>query len=81
MPLLLASAGCATQTVAVSDVRSFKPIGWSCQDTVTTRKEVVAHNSVLASLKSGKKVVYSDDCPKEEKAKPSGKGPEGKPVS
>jgi hypothetical protein len=67
MPLLVASAGCATQTVAVSDVRSFKPLTWSCKDTAQTRAGVVAHNSVLESLKSGKRIVYKDDCPQEAK--------------
>lgn len=63
MMLLLVSAGCATPTVApVTDLRPFKPITLSCADTATTRKQVVAHNSVLDSLKKGKKVVYSDDC-------------------
>ena len=66
MPLLLAGAGCATQTVAVSDVRAFKPISFSCRDTEATRKQVVAHNAVLTSLQSGKRVVYKDDCPKAE---------------
>ena len=66
MMLLLASAGCAQNTpVPVSDVRAFKPITMSCRDTVATRAQIVAHNSVLDSLKSGKRVVYSDDCPKE----------------
>ena len=57
------------KVVPVSDLRSFKPISWRCADTPETRKQVVAHNSVLASLKSGRKTVYSDDCP------------EGKPTS
>jgi len=67
MPLLLGNVGCATQTVAVSDVRSFKPLTWSCKDTETTRKGIAAHNSVLESLKSGKRIVYKDDCPQEAK--------------
>ena len=69
MMLLLASAGCATPTsVPVSDLRSFRPITLSCADTAATRKQIVAHNSVLDTLKRGKKVVYADDCPQ---AKPT----------
>lgn len=78
--LLLASAvaptltGCAMfqpqeKVVPVSDTRSFKPISWRCEDTPQTRKQIVAHNSVLDSLKRNKRVIYSDDCP------------EGKPTS
>jgi hypothetical protein len=51
--------------VPVTDLRPFRPISSSCVDTAETRKEIRAHNSVLASLKSGKRVVYSDPCPTE----------------
>jgi hypothetical protein len=51
--------------VPVSDLRPFKPISSSCVDTAETRKEIRAHNSVLESLKTGRKVVYSDPCPTE----------------
>ena len=67
MLLLPASAGCATPTVVpTSDIRAFKPITMSCRDTLATRAQIVAHNSVLDSLKSGKRVVYQDDCPIEQ---------------
>lgn len=64
----LALGGCATQVAVTPDsgLRSFKPIRWSCADTPETRKQVVAHNSVYASLKAGKKVIYADDCKAEE---------------
>jgi len=64
--LILISAGCSeVREVPVTDLRPFKPISSSCADTEQTRKEIRAHNSVLASLKSGKRVVYSDPCPTE----------------
>jgi hypothetical protein len=68
MPLLLAGGGCETPAAGTPDtsLRSFKPIHWACADTPQTRKEVIAHNSVYATLKRGKKVVYADDCPKKE---------------
>lgn len=57
-------AGCSeVREVPVTDLRPFKPISSSCDDTAETRKEIRAHNSVLASLKTGKRVVYSDPCP------------------
>ena len=57
-------AGCSeVREVPVTDLRPFRPISSSCVDTAETRKEIRAHNSVLASLKSGKRVVYSDPCP------------------
>lgn len=66
MTLLLGGAGCAQNTsVLTSDVRAFKPITTSCKDTAATRTQVNAHNSVLDTLKSGKRVVYRDDCPVE----------------
>lgn len=37
----------------------------SCGDTEETRKQIVAHNSRYDTLKTGKRVVYADDCPKE----------------
>jgi hypothetical protein len=56
-------AGCSeVREVPVTDLRPFKPISSSCVDTAETRREIRAHNSVLASLKSGKRVVYSDPC-------------------
>lgn len=62
LPSLL--AGCETPTAAtpVTNLKPFRSILWSCQDTPETRKQVLAHNSVLATLKSGKRTVYSDDC-------------------
>ena len=72
MPLLLASAGCATQTVPVTDLRPFKPIVWSCETAKGAAREgIIKHNSVLASLRSGKRIVYADDCPGEVKSKPT----------
>lgn len=73
MLLLVAAGGCGTQTEGPPDtsLRSFKPIHWACEDTVQTRKEVIAHNSVYASLKRGKKIVYADDCPNKPEAKVS----------
>lgn len=64
--LTLICAGCSeVREVPVTDLRPFKPISSSCVDTAETRREIRAHNSVLASLKSGKRVVYSDPCPTE----------------
>jgi hypothetical protein len=51
----------------VTDLRPFKPITLSCADTKATRSQIVAHNSVLDSLKRNKRVIYSDDCPAEGK--------------
>ena len=73
-PLLAASAGCGTliggktEVVPVADTRPFKIIKASCKDTPETRKQVDQHNSVLDTLRSGKRVVYKDDC---EEAKPT----------
>jgi hypothetical protein len=59
-------AGCSeVREVPVTDLRPFRPISSSCVDTAETRREVRAHNSVLESLKTGRKVVYSDPCPTE----------------
>jgi hypothetical protein len=64
--LTSALAGCSeVREVPVTDLRPFRPISSSCVDTAETRREIRAHNSVLASLKSGKRVVYSDPCPTE----------------
>jgi len=60
---LILGACSEVREVPVTDLRPFKPISSSCVDTVETRKEIRAHNSVLASLKTGKRVVYSDPCP------------------
>jgi hypothetical protein len=64
--LISALAGCSeVREVPIVDLRPWKPISSSCVDTAETRREIRAHNSVLASLKSGKRVVYSDPCPTE----------------
>lgn len=63
--LALGLAGCSGGVVVpvpVSDVRPFKPITLSCQDTAPTRQQIIAHNSVYDTLKSGHKIVYKDDC-------------------
>jgi hypothetical protein len=66
LTLISALAGCSeVREVPVTDLRPFRPISSSCVDTAETRKEIRAHNSVLASLKTGKRVVYSDPCPTE----------------
>ncbi len=65
LPLLSLLAGCETpqsEKPPVTNLKPFKAIGWDCKDTPETRKQVIAHNSVLATLKSGKKTVYADDC-------------------
>lgn len=60
----LALAACETPRVVTDTaIRSFKPIAWSCSDTATTRKQVIEHNSVHATLSTGKRTVYRDDCP------------------
>jgi hypothetical protein len=48
--------------VTDTSVKSFKPIAWSCRDTPETRKQIVEHNSVHATLSTGKPVVFKDDC-------------------
>lgn len=64
---LLASllAGCGTpgNVTPVSNLRPFKPITFDCADTKPTREQVIAHNNVLMTLKTGKKTVYGDTCP------------------
>ena len=64
----LGLAGCSTPINVAPDtsLQSFKPITLSCQDTPETRSQIVAHNSVFDSLKTGKKVVYRDGCQKPE---------------
>ena len=63
--------------VPVTDVRPFKPITWGCGTASgDARKGIIEHNSVLASLKTGKEVVYTDDCPAPKPAAP--KKPEPK---
>ena len=70
--LSLAGGGCGTSmSVPVTDVRQFAPITLSCKDTTATRAQIVAHNSRYDTLKSGKRVIYKDDCPVEPKAKPT----------
>lgn len=65
---IFAVSGCAQmREIPVTDLRPWKPIKASCADTQETRDQVRAHNSVLDSLKSGKKVVYRDDCKQEAK--------------
>ena len=61
---MLALGACATQTVVTpkSSLRAFRPITWTCADTEETRRQIVAHNSVYATLRTGRKVVYADDC-------------------
>jgi len=48
--------------VPVTDLRPWRPITYSCADTAETRRQIVAHNSVLDTLRRGRKVVYRDDC-------------------
>lgn len=77
MTLLLASVASLTLTgcdilqkegppVPVSDTRWAKPIQWACDGPDAAngkaRQGIIEHNSRLASVKAGKKVVYSDDC-------------------
>lgn len=63
---MLVSVGACTPTYApVTDLRPFKNITVTCKDAARTRKQVVAHNSVLDSLKRGKKIIYRDGCPVE----------------
>lgn len=64
LPLASLLAGCETPTAAtpVTNLKPFQPIRWECKDTPETRKQILAHNSVLQTLKTGKRTVYSDDC-------------------
>lgn len=73
--LLLASAGaltqigCAKEMTLVNDYTALKPVKWKCEEVKgQTRKNIIESNSVLASLKSGRPTVYSDDCPTEKQA-------------
>jgi hypothetical protein len=59
---LILGACSEVREIPVTDLRPFKPISSSCVDTAETRKEIRAHNSVLDSLKTGRKVVYEDPC-------------------
>lgn len=65
------ASGCAAEKVPVTNLGPFEPIRYSCVDTTDTRKAIRKHNSTYDSLKSGKKVIYADDCPKEEASKPT----------
>ena len=66
MLLPLASVGCVPEPTFVGkiDTRSFRNISMSCKDTPKTRQQIDEHNSVLDTLKSGKAVVYKNDCDK-----------------
>ena len=67
LPFLWVLAGCAADTsVPVTDLRPWKPITYSCKDTKATRVQILQHDSVYDTLKSGKKVVNQDRCPKTE---------------
>jgi len=46
----------------VSDLRPWQPITYSCKDTAGTRAQIIAHDSVYDSLKTGRKVVIQDKC-------------------
>ena len=56
------SACSEVREVPVADLRPWKPISASCDDTAETRKQVRDHNGVYDSLKSGKRIVYADPC-------------------
>lgn len=64
----LTQIGCAPseKIVPVSDTRWAKSIPWACDGPDAAkgkaRQGIIEHNSRLASVKAGKKVVYSDDC-------------------
>lgn len=68
LPLLL--AGCSQTVVPVTDLRPIQNITSSCRDTKPTRDQVAQHNSRLDTLKTGKRVVYVDEC-RESAAKPT----------
>ena len=67
--MTLIVSGCETpqKIVPVSSTKAFRPIIWACEgpDAASgkAREGIIAHNSVLASLKTGKKTVYADHCP------------------
>jgi hypothetical protein len=76
LPLLcVLLAGCASTPVPVTDLRPIKPITMSCKDTPATREQINKLNSVLDSLKTGRRRVYGDDCP------PTSDSPPQKPTS
>jgi hypothetical protein len=56
-------AGCASTPVPVTDLRPITPITLSCKDTPETREQINKLNSVVDSLKTGRRRVYGDDCP------------------
>ena len=63
--------------VPVSNTQPYRYIKWDCEGPNVAKGEaragIIAHNSVHAGLKAGKKVIFSDDCPPEkapEKDKP-----------
>jgi hypothetical protein len=63
--LPLGLAGCAIPTSALTpsaSLRAFRAITWSCADTQETRRQVLAHNSVYDTLRTGRRTVYADDC-------------------
>ena len=64
--LSLVLAGCAGQEIQTASiegaVRSFKPIPNSKQAPCVMQKAVAEHNSVLATLTTGKEVVYAAPC-------------------
>lgn len=60
------SACSEVREIPVTDLRPFKPITASCQDTPETRKQIRDHNGVYESLRTKKKVVFRDDCPKQD---------------
>lgn len=67
VPCIILGACSDTKEILVTDLRPWKPITASCADTAETRKQIRDHNGVLQSLKTGKKVVYADSCPKDSK--------------
>jgi hypothetical protein len=61
--LTLTLGACSeVREVPIVDLRPWKPISSVCADTPETRREIRAHNSVLDTLKTGRKVVYEDHC-------------------
>ena len=55
-------------TVPVTDLRGIDPIQWGCAGDDAAygkaRKGIIKLNSILATSRAGRKVVYADDCPK-----------------
>ena len=62
--LILTACG-PDKPVPVTNLGPFKPLHPRCADTAESRTEMNEHNSVYDSLKKGKRVIYSDHCPKE----------------